>query len=59
MIRHALTGDTALVQSGEMPGRTQTLSWWPEEKGAKTTEKKIHWPRWVKVKPSNKNPMRQ
>ena len=41
----ARTGDTALVKSKEMTGRTQTLPWWLEREGVKTTENKIHWPR--------------
>jgi len=28
MIRQAHTGDTVLVKSNEMTGRTQTLPWW-------------------------------
>jgi hypothetical protein len=28
-----------------MTGRSQTLLWWPGEKGVKTTENKMHWPR--------------
>jgi hypothetical protein len=28
MIRHARTGDTVLVKSREMGGRTPTLPWW-------------------------------
>jgi hypothetical protein len=41
----ARTGDTVLVKSREMTGRTQTLPWWLREEGVKTTEKNIlHWP---------------
>ncbi len=48
MIRQARTGDTVLVKSREMTGRTQTLPWWLRGEGIKnrkTTENKIHWPR--------------
>jgi hypothetical protein len=29
-----------------MTGRRQTLPWWLGAEGVKTTENKIHWPRW-------------
>ncbi len=47
MDRQARTGDTALVKSREMTGRSQTLPWWLGGEGIKTTENKIHWPRCV------------
>ncbi len=47
MDKQARTGDTVLVTtSREMTGRTQTLPWWLGGEGVKTTENKIHWPRW-------------
>jgi hypothetical protein len=42
MIRQARTGDTLLAKSREMTSRTQTLPWWLEIEGVKTTENKIH-----------------
>ncbi len=39
------TGDTVLVKSREMTGRTQTLQWWLKGEGVKTTENKIDFPR--------------
>jgi hypothetical protein len=39
--RQSRTHDT--VKSREMTGRTQTLPWWLEGEGVKTTENKIHW----------------
>ncbi len=30
-----------------MTGKTRTLPWWPGGEGLKTTENKIHCPRWV------------
>jgi hypothetical protein len=44
MIMQARTGDTVLVKSREMTGRTQILTWCLGEGGVKTTEYKIHWP---------------
>jgi hypothetical protein len=49
MVRRASTGDTVLVKNREMTDRTQTLPWGPGEKGLKTTENKIHWPRCVAI----------
>jgi hypothetical protein len=48
MDRQARTGDTVLVKSREMTGggKSQTLPWWLGGGGVKTTENKIHWPRW-------------
>jgi hypothetical protein len=46
MDRQARTGDTVLVKSREMTGRTQTLPWWLGGGGVKTTDNKIHWPCW-------------
>ncbi len=46
MDRQARTGDTVLVESKEMTGRNQKLPWWLWRGGVKTTENKIHWPRW-------------
>ena len=40
MIRKARTGDTMLVKSREMIGRTQTLPWWLGGEGVKTTGNK-------------------
>jgi hypothetical protein len=46
MIRQTRTGDTVLVKSREMTGRTQALQCWlGGKRGVKTTENKIHWPR--------------
>ncbi len=39
-IRQARTGDTVLVKSREMTGRTQTLSWWLGGEGIQTTKTK-------------------
>ncbi len=41
MDRKARTGDTVLVKSREMTGRTQTLPWWLGGAGVKTTEKVV------------------
>ncbi len=42
------TGDTVLVKSREMTGRTETLPWRRGGgEGVKTTENKIHRPRCV------------
>jgi hypothetical protein len=54
MIRQARTSDTVLVESREMTHRSQTLPWWLEGGGIKTTENKIHWlrcltPTWLHV----------
>ncbi len=49
MDRQARTGNTVLVKSREMTGRSQTLPWWLWEGGVKTTENKIRWLRWVSV----------
>ncbi len=46
MDRQSRTGDTVLVKSREMTGRTHTLQWWLEGDRAKTTENKIHCPRY-------------
>ncbi len=46
MDRQARTGDTVLVKSREMTGRSQTLKWWLGGGRVKTTEKKIHWLCW-------------
>jgi hypothetical protein len=46
MDRQARTRDTVLVKRGEMTSRSQTLPWWLVGGGEKTTENKIHWPRW-------------
>ncbi len=48
LVRQVRTGDTVLVKSREMTGRTQKLPWWLGGEGVKTTENKIHWPRWKK-----------
>ncbi len=49
MIRQARTSDTVLVRSREMADRTQTLRrGGGGGEGVKTTENKIHWPRWLK-----------
>ncbi len=45
MDRQARTGDTVLVMSREMTGRSRVLPWWLEGEVAKTTENKIQWPR--------------
>ncbi len=37
MDRQARTGDTVLIKSREMTGRSQTLPWWLEGEGVKTT----------------------
>ncbi len=42
MIRQARIGDTVLVKSREMTGRTQTFPWWLGGEVVKTTENKIH-----------------
>jgi hypothetical protein len=42
MDRQACTGDTVLVKSREITGRTQTLPWWLGEGGVKTTENKTN-----------------
>jgi hypothetical protein len=47
MDRQARTGDTVLVKSREMTGRSQILLWWQGGGGAKTTENKILWPCWL------------
>jgi hypothetical protein len=44
--RQDRSSDTALVNSRELAGRSPTLPWWLEGGGVKTTENKIHWPRW-------------
>jgi hypothetical protein len=44
--RQARTGDTVLVKSREMTGRSQKLPLGLGGAGVKTTENKIHWPRW-------------
>ncbi len=44
MIRQARIGDTVLVKSREMTGRTETLPLWLGGEGVKTTENKIHCP---------------
>jgi hypothetical protein len=46
----ARTGDTVLVMGIEMTGRSQTLPSWLGREWVKTTENKIHWPRWGKTK---------
>jgi hypothetical protein len=40
MIGLGSTGDTVLVKSREMPGRTQTLPWWLGEKGQRRQKTK-------------------
>jgi hypothetical protein len=55
MVRQARIGDTALVKSREMTGRTQTLPWWLEEEEIKTIENKIHWFRCLKVLTDHSN----
>ncbi len=44
--RQSCTGDTMIAKSREMTGRSQTLLCWLGGGGVKTTENKIHWPRW-------------
>jgi hypothetical protein len=39
--RQAHTGDRVLVRCRGMTGRSQTLSWWLEGGGVKTTEKNV------------------
>ncbi len=46
MDKQARIGDTVLVSNIEMTGRSQTLPWWLEREGVKTTGNKIYWPRW-------------
>jgi hypothetical protein len=41
MDRQARPRDTVLVKSREVKIRSQTLPWWLEKGGAKTTENKI------------------
>ncbi len=41
MERQAHTGNTELVKSREMTGRSQTLPWWLRRGGVKTTENQI------------------
>jgi hypothetical protein len=48
MDRLAHTRDTLLVTSREMTGRSQTLPCWMRG-DIKTTENKIHWPRWIET----------
>jgi hypothetical protein len=45
MDRQALSGDTVLVKSSQMTGRSQRLPWWLGGGGVKMTENKIRWPR--------------
>ncbi len=52
MDRKARTGDTALVRSREMTGRSQTLPCWQGGEGVKTTENQLHWPRCHMCSPS-------
>jgi hypothetical protein len=40
MDRQALTGNTVVIKSREMAGRSQKLPWWLGGEGVKTTEKK-------------------
>jgi hypothetical protein len=42
MDRQARTGDTVLVKSREITGRSQTLTWLLMGEGVKTTQTKIH-----------------
>jgi hypothetical protein len=46
MDRQARIGYTVLVKRREVTGRTQTLPWWLGGGRVKTTENKIHFPRW-------------
>ncbi len=46
MDRRVCTGDTVLVKSREMTGRSQILRRWLGGGGVKTTENKINWPLW-------------
>jgi len=47
--RQARNGDTLLVKSREMTGRTQTLVWWFGGEGVKTTENKVKWGKFVRT----------
>jgi len=47
MDRQARTGDSVLVKSREMTGRSQSLPGWLGKGEVKTTENKTHWPRWA------------
>ncbi len=54
MIKQTRTDDTVLVKSKEMAGRTQKLSMVAGgREGVKTTENKMHWPRWLPFAPSH------
>ncbi len=55
MIRQARIGDTVLVKSREMTGRTRTMPWWLGREEVETTENKIRWPRWTMCKVTLKN----
>jgi hypothetical protein len=49
MIRQARTGDiggSVSQEYREMTGRNHTLSWWLGGEGVKTTDNKLHFPRW-------------
>ncbi len=46
MDRQAHTGDTVIVKSREMTGRSRILPWWLGREGVKTTQIKIRWPCW-------------
>ncbi len=53
MDRQARTGDTVLVKSRDMTGRSQTLPCKMDGDGVKTTDiKKFIWPRWIDPKDS-------
>ncbi len=43
MDRQTRTGDTVLVKSREVTGRSQILPWWLGGEGVKTTEIKIQY----------------
>jgi hypothetical protein len=47
MDRQARNRNTGLVKNREKTGRSQTLPWWLQGGGVKTTANKIHWPCWM------------
>jgi hypothetical protein len=57
MDMQARTGDTVLVDSREMTGRTQTLPWWLQGDGGKQN---TFWPRcWIKLIKGNREQERK